>query len=77
MKPKDFYNGIGFPDPTAYTALKRIERDEARLRLRRLIKLLKKIIEKSGFVLLNNIEVKDIESGIIFTGRSRDGEARR
>ena len=77
MKPKDFYNGVGVPDPTAYIALKHIEREEAKQRLKRLIKTLKAIIARNGFTLLNYIELKDIESGIVFTDPLESREERR
>ena len=67
MRKEYFYNASGYSDPTAYIAIKDIERDEAKQRLKRLIKTLKAIISKNGFALLNNIELKDIESGIVFT----------
>jgi hypothetical protein len=67
MRNKYFYNVSGYSDPTAYIAIKNIERDEAKQRLKRLIKTLKAAIAKNGFALLNNIELKDIESGIVFT----------
>ena len=77
MTPKDFYNGLGVPNPTPYIALKRIEREEASQRLKHLIKILKAIIAKNGFTLLNYIELRDIESGIVFTGPPEGREERR
>lgn len=62
---KDFYNASGYPDPTAYEAIRNVQREEAE-NAHKLIKELKTLITASGFVLLNRIEIKDIKSGTIF-----------
>lgn len=67
MKDKDlFYNGSGCADPTAYNAIRKVEHDRAVESVNRLIKDIKALIAKNGFVLLNRIELKDEKSGIIF-----------
>lgn len=67
MKDKElFYNGSGCADPTAYNAIRKVEQDRAVENVNRLIKEIKALIAKSGFVLLNRIELKDEKSGIIF-----------
>lgn len=60
MKDKDlFYNGSGCADPTAYNAIRKAEHDRAVESVNRLIKDIKALIAKNGFVLLNRIELKD------------------
>lgn len=67
MKDKElFYNGSGCADPTAYKAIRKVEHDQAVESVNRLIKDIKALIAKNGFVLLNRIELKDEKSGIIF-----------
>ncbi len=67
MKDKElFYNGSGCADPTAYNAIRKVEHDQAVESVNRLIKDIKALIAKNGFVLLNRIELKDEKSGIIF-----------
>jgi hypothetical protein len=62
----DFYNASGCADPTAYEAIRNLQRKEARRNARRLIKALKKTIAENDFLLLNRIELKDKTSGIVF-----------
>lgn len=66
MAKKDlsFYNSEGYADPTAYEGLKPIVEVENKHRI--LIGTIKSIIKKSGFILLNRIELKHKESGISF-----------
>ena len=61
-----YFNKSGCADPTAYEAMRSVQHDEAVRRVNQLIKELKNTISERGFVLLNRIELKDIESGIIF-----------
>lgn len=61
-----FYNGSGCADPTAYSAIRKVEHDRAIENVNRLIKEIKALIADNGFVLLNRIELKDEKSGIIF-----------
>ena len=55
-----FLNASGYPDPTAYHALKPIIREEAELdgKVNFLIKVLKYIIAESGFELLDSSGTK-------------------
>lgn len=67
MKDKElFYNGSGCADPTAYSAIRKVEHDRAVENVDRLIKEIKALITDNGFVLLNRIELKDEKSGIVF-----------
>ena len=61
-----YFNKSGCADPTAYEAMRNVQHDEAVRRVNRLIKELKITISDRGFVLLNRIELKDMDSGIIF-----------
>ena len=63
---KEYYNASGYPDPTAYKALKNIQRDEINGNVNLLIKTLKETIAENGFLLLNRIELKEIKSGKVF-----------
>ncbi len=58
-------NREGYNDPTAYAALYRIRQEEiAQLRrVSELIKVLKYIIDKSGFELAERIELRDKKTG--------------
>lgn len=64
-----FYNDKGYPDPTAYEALKSIDTEVYRDReeaLHVLIHDLKQRINDAGFDLLNRIELRDRKTGKIF-----------
>ena len=65
MTPKPWENGEGYPDPTAYNALRPIMQEDAALegKVNFLIKVLKFIIAESGFELLARIEIKDKKTG--------------
>lgn len=53
MKDKDlFYNGSGYADPTAYTAIKNAEHSQS--------------VENVNRLMLNRIELKDKNSGMVF-----------
>jgi len=62
------FNANGCPDPTAYEALKPIIKEDAELesKVNFLIKVLKFIINETGFELLNRIEIKDKKTGRCF-----------
>lgn len=66
--PKPWENGEGYPDPTAYNALRPIMQEDAALegKVNFLIKVLKFIIAESGFELLARIELKDKKTGRCF-----------
>lgn len=60
-------NASGYPDPTAYNAIKNIVRDEkVESKAAFLLQILKYIIRESGFELLNRIELRDKRSGRTF-----------
>ena len=58
-------NSEGYNDPTAYEALWRIRKEELEQQRRvfELIKVLKYIIDKSGFELVARIELREKKSG--------------
>lgn len=68
MTPKPWENGEGYPDPTAYNALRPIMQEDAALegKVNFLIKVLKFIMAESGFELLARIEIKDKKTGRCF-----------
>lgn len=59
MTPKPWENGEGYPDPTAYNALRPIMQEDAALEG-------KVNIAESGFELLARIEIKDKKTGRCF-----------
>ena len=63
-----YFNASGCADPTAYEALKPIIKEDVELesKVNFLIKVLKFIINESGFELLNRIEIKDKKTGRCF-----------
>jgi thymidylate synthase (FAD) len=62
------YNSEGYYDPTTYEALKPIVKEEAILEHKAafLIKILKFIINETGFKLVNRIEIEDKKTGRYF-----------
>ena len=67
-KNNPYYNSSGYPDPTAYDAIKPIMDHDAALegKVNFLIKVLKYIIRESGFELVNRVELKDKATGRVF-----------
>lgn len=61
-------NSEGYYDPTAYLGMKPIVDEENALQkeVNALIKVLKYIISKSGFELVNRIEIRDKQTGKTF-----------
>lgn len=61
-------NSEGYYDPTAYSGLRNIIKDENALErdVTMLIKVLKYIIGKAGFELVGRIEIKDKKTGRVF-----------
>lgn len=59
-----FYNGEGYPDPTAYAFIKKENDLEKRVHI--LVKAIKSIIDVSGFTLVGRIQIKDEKTGRIF-----------
>ena len=62
------YNQSGYADPTAYGAIGQVIKEETELdkKAHNLIKVLKFIINETGFELLNRIEIKDKKTGRCF-----------
>lgn len=63
-----YYNSEGYPDPTAYGALKPIMQADAALegKVNFLIKVLKFIANEAGFDVVNRIELRDRNTGRLF-----------
>lgn len=60
-------NGEGYPDPTAYTAIKRAEPDDAeRERFMRVVGCILRICELSGYKLEEKLVLRDIETGKVW-----------
>ena len=69
MANKPWENSEGYPDPTAYNAIKNISREEQEAldaKVNLLIKVLKFIISESGFELAARIELRDKKTGRCF-----------
>lgn len=64
MANKPYQNAEGYADPTAYEALKPIIREETEIegKANFLIKVLKFIINESGFELIARIEIRHKQS---------------
>ena len=60
-----YYNGEGYPDPTAYAGTKGIIKEETATEKKasELIKILKFIIRLAGFELIERIKIKDTKTG--------------
>ena len=63
-KNNPLYNSEGYPNPTAFGVIQ--EENELEKKTGFLIKVLKFIINESGYELLNRIEIKDKKSGRVF-----------
>lgn len=59
------FNSEGYYDPTAYEGLKSIIKEEAhqQKRVSELIQVLKYIVDKAGFDVVNRIALKDKKTG--------------
>lgn len=65
----DYFNSEGYPDPTAYGAIKTINREEAAAldcKVNFLIKVIKFIANEAGFNITNRIELRDRKTGRVF-----------
>lgn len=60
---KEWQNSEGYVDPTAYHALKNIEDEK---KVSELVFVLKWIINKSGFELVERIQLRDKKNGKIY-----------
>lgn len=60
-----YYNGEGYPDPTAYAGTKGIIKEETEVEKRasELIKVLKFIIRLARFEPIERIKIKDTKTG--------------
>lgn len=59
--PNDYYNPEGYPDPTAFNAIKNITKEEEKVST--LIHIIKQILRLSGFELIRRIEIRSTKSG--------------
>lgn len=59
------FNSEGYYDPTAYEGLKPIIKEEAaqQKRVSELVQVVKYIIDKAGFEMLNRVALKDKKTG--------------
>ena len=59
------FNSEGYYDPTAYAGIKPIIKEEAhqQKRVSELVQVLKYIIDKAGFEILNRVALKDKKTG--------------
>lgn len=58
-------NGSGYPDPTAYTAIKNIEREED-WKVRKLLHTIYCVCELAGFRVEGRIALKDNRTGKVW-----------
>jgi hypothetical protein len=63
---KEYYNKSGCADPTAYEAIRNLQRADAQREAKRLITELKALAVQNGFTVINRIRLKDKKSGFIF-----------
>lgn len=61
MRDNEFYNGEGYPDSTAYSAVRAENELEKRVTI--LVKSVKALIRLSGFELVGRIQLQDAKSG--------------
>lgn len=58
-------NGSGYVDPTAYKAIKNVEKDKER-RINRFIKSIHTLAHLAGLEIVGRIEIRDTESGEVW-----------
>ena len=61
MSRSDFFNSEGYPDPTAYAAIK--EENDLEARVTALVKALRTIARLSGFDFVGRFELVDRKTG--------------
>lgn len=61
MSRSDYYNSEGYPDQTAYAAIK--EENELEARVSSLVKALRTIVMLSGFDFVGRFELVDLRTG--------------
>ena len=66
MKPWE--NGEGYPDPTAYDALKILaeRQDQDRQRISAVIHIVRCVLDLAGFELVGRIELQDKRTGRVY-----------
>ena len=62
-----FHNGEGYPDPTAYEALKHMQEEAIETeRFRKVLGCVLRILELSGFRLKEKLVLEDIKTGKVW-----------
>ena len=61
----DKFNAEGYHDPTAYEAIKNIEKDERDILARKVIKTLQNVAHLAGFDIVGKITLRDHKTGEI------------
>ena len=59
--PNDYYNPEGYPDPTAFRAIKNIAEEEEKVSV--LVYIIKQILRLSGFELIRRVEIRSLKTG--------------
>ena len=65
---KPWLNNSGCPDPTAYAAMKRIQKEESYVddAAHKVVTTIKNILDLAGFELVERVQIKHKKSGKIF-----------
>lgn len=68
---KPWLNNSGCPDPTAYEALKRIQKEERKLHLvdddaHKVVTTIKNILDLAGFEMVERIQIRHKKSGKVY-----------
>lgn len=60
-----YFNGSGYPDPTAFRGMKPVIQEEQELerKVHNLVNVLKFIVEWAGFEFIGRIQIKDKKTG--------------
>lgn len=67
MKDRELkFNASGYPDPTAYKAIKNIDHEIENERFNKLVGCILRICELSGYRLESKIVVRDKNTGVIW-----------
>lgn len=67
MNDKDLRkNSEGYPDPTAYEAIKRVEAAEEEARVKKLLKTIFTVCDLAGFRVDGRIALEDLKTGKIW-----------
>lgn len=64
-KNKPYYNSEGYPDPTAYQAMKAVMEQEKELerKVHNLVNVLKFIVDWAGFEFIGRVQIRHKKSG--------------